>query len=97
MPSPFPELPLPIRVADLEIAGGVPDLHRCHGYGGVFLLLRRHGYPLGSVTLSVSDDRVHAGAIAQALMTGTNDVKAAGSKGSDVLVRAAAKSGGSKS
>jgi glycosyltransferase involved in cell wall biosynthesis len=67
MPSPFPELPLPIRVADLEIAGGVPDLHRCHGYGGVFLLLRRHGYPLGSVTLSVSDDRVHAGAIAAAM------------------------------
>ena len=61
MPSPFPELPLPIRVADLEIAGGVPDLHRCHGYGGVYLLLRRHGFPLGSVTLAVSDDRVHAG------------------------------------
>ena len=67
MPSPFPELPLPIRVADLEIAGGVPDLPRCHGYGGVYLLLRRHGYPLGSVTLSVSEDRVHAGAIEAAM------------------------------
>ena len=67
MPSPFPELPLPIRVADLEIAGGIPHLHRCHGYGGVYLLLRRHGYPLGSVTLSVSEDRVHAGAIEAAM------------------------------
>ena len=67
MPSPFPDLPLPIRVADLEIAGGVPDLPRCHGYGGVYLLLRRHGYPLGSVTLSVSEDRVHAGAIEAAM------------------------------
>ena len=67
MPSPFPEMLLPIRVADLEIAGGVPDLPRCHGYGGVYLLLRRHGYPLGSVTLSVSEDRVHAGAIEAAM------------------------------
>jgi len=67
MPSPFPDLPLPIRVADLEIAGGVPDLPRCHGYGGVYLLLRRHGYPLGSVTLSVSEDRVHEGAIEAAM------------------------------
>jgi hypothetical protein len=36
---------------------------------------------------------VHAGAIAQALMTGTNDVKGAGNKGSGILIRAA----GSKS
>src|SRR6185436_15991445 len=37
------------------------------GYGGVYLLLRRHGYPLGSVTLTVSEDRVHAGAIEAAM------------------------------
>jgi glycosyltransferase involved in cell wall biosynthesis len=63
MTSPYPDLPLPIRVAELEIAGGIPDLHRCHGYGGVYLLLRRHGYPFGSVTVPVSQDTVHAAAI----------------------------------
>ena len=67
MPSPFPEMLLPIRVADLEIAGGIPHLHRCHGYGGVYLLLRRNGYPLGSLTLPVSEDTVHAGAIQAAM------------------------------
>jgi glycosyltransferase involved in cell wall biosynthesis len=60
-------MPLPIRVADLEIAGGIPHLHQCHGYGGVYLLLRRNGYPLGSLTLPVSEDTVHAGAIQAAM------------------------------
>ncbi|HEY7026044.1 MAG TPA: glycosyltransferase family 2 protein [Gemmatimonadales bacterium] len=67
MPSPYPELPLPIRVTELEIAGGIPDLHQCHGYGGVYLLLRRHGDPLGSVTLPVSEDTVRAAAIEAAM------------------------------
>ena len=67
MPSPFPELPLPIRVAELEIAGGVPDLAGCHGYGGVHLLLRHHGYPLGCVTLPVTEDTLHASAIEVAM------------------------------
>jgi glycosyltransferase involved in cell wall biosynthesis len=67
MMTPFSELSLPIRVAELEIAGGIPDLHRCHGYGGVYLLLRRNGYPLGTVRLPVSEDTVHAEAIQAAM------------------------------
>jgi glycosyltransferase involved in cell wall biosynthesis len=67
MTTPLFELSLPIRVAELEIAGGIPDLHQCHGYGGVYLLLRRHGYPLGTVRLPVSEDTVRAEAIQAAM------------------------------
>ena len=52
MPSPYPELPLPLRVADLDITGGIPVLEGCEGYGGIRLLLRRRGGPLGWVTMA---------------------------------------------
>jgi len=51
MTSPFPDLPLPLRVAQLEIADGIPPLDGCGGYGGIRLLLRRRGTPLGWLTL----------------------------------------------
>ncbi len=57
-PSPFPDIPLPIRVAQLEIADGVAPLPDCRGYGGIRLLLRRHGVPLGWVTLGGNRDTV---------------------------------------
>ncbi len=60
MPSPFPDLPLPIRVAQLEVADGVPPLPDCRGFGGIRLLLRRHGVPLGWITLGGNRDAVAA-------------------------------------
>lgn len=64
MPSPFPELPLPIRVAQLDVADGIPPLPGCRGYGGIRLLLRRRGEPLGWITLGGNRDTVGAGEIA---------------------------------
>jgi glycosyltransferase involved in cell wall biosynthesis len=51
MTSPFPDFPLPVKVADLEIADSVPPLGGCEAYGSVQLLLRRRGRPLGWVSL----------------------------------------------
>lgn len=58
MPSPFPDLPLPLRVAQLDIAGGTPPLPGCRGYGGIRLLLRRQGVPFGWLTLGGNRDTV---------------------------------------
>lgn len=67
MTSPFPGLPLPIRVAQLEIADGVPPLEGCQGYGGIHLLLRRRGVPLGWVTLGGNRDTVPSAEIVVAM------------------------------
>jgi len=58
VPSPWPDLPLPLRVAQLEIGDGIPPLTGCRGYGGIRLLLRRHGVPLGWLTLRGNRDAV---------------------------------------
>ena len=42
---------LPIRVVDLEVGDGVTPVDRPGGHGGVHILLRRRGRPLGWVTL----------------------------------------------
>src|SRR5215470_8637588 len=44
----------PIKVVDVELSQPLTDLTGLHGYGGVQVLVRLHGSPLGYVNLPLS-------------------------------------------
>lgn len=58
---------LPLRVLDIEIGEGIPELELPAEYGGAHILLRRRGRPLAWVTLSARTGRIGAERILAAL------------------------------